>query len=259
MTTSDFAAYKAIIISDIDSSDPADIQFLVTSKDSWSPAVKGNMVVIGSDPADHSYFDDGALNLIKNSVAFAAADTVTGFYLALGQMWDGETATEIEALSNFGKFVVHGEIGCYNDIHIVASGPAIDGLTDDDLSNWGCSAHEVFTEFPTSGTGGWQALAIAQDVLEIGSMPFADGSQGIAHIITRGATPVGCGDGVVDEVAREECDLGALNGQPGELCDKSCHCLYGVGATPGECLPEPVGSAGPSGSGSVIPGPTNVT
>jgi hypothetical protein len=48
MTTADFAAFKAIVIADPDcSSSPSDVQFLTDTKNTWGPAVQGNIVVIG--------------------------------------------------------------------------------------------------------------------------------------------------------------------------------------------------------------------
>jgi hypothetical protein len=48
MATADFAAFKAIVIADPDcSSDPSILQFLVDSKNTWGPAVQGNIVLIG--------------------------------------------------------------------------------------------------------------------------------------------------------------------------------------------------------------------
>jgi hypothetical protein len=47
MTTADFASYKAIIISDPNCGTLDQIQFLEDTKQVWSPAVTGNMIVIG--------------------------------------------------------------------------------------------------------------------------------------------------------------------------------------------------------------------
>jgi len=48
MKTSDFAAFKAIIIGDdFGSSDLTLIQFLADTKDVWGPAVTGNIVIHG--------------------------------------------------------------------------------------------------------------------------------------------------------------------------------------------------------------------
>jgi len=49
MTTEDFAQYKAIVLSDPDCSlDVASIDFAEETKDIWSPAVLGNIVVLGT-------------------------------------------------------------------------------------------------------------------------------------------------------------------------------------------------------------------
>jgi hypothetical protein len=49
MTTAQFAAYKAIILADNDGDgDLSDIQFLENSTAVWSPAVTGNMILIGN-------------------------------------------------------------------------------------------------------------------------------------------------------------------------------------------------------------------
>lgn len=49
MTTAEFAAFKAIIIADPDcSTSPSDVQFLTDTKNTWGPAVQGNIVVIGN-------------------------------------------------------------------------------------------------------------------------------------------------------------------------------------------------------------------
>lgn len=48
MTTAEFAAFKAIVIADPDcSTSPSDVQFLTDTKNTWGPAVQGNIVVIG--------------------------------------------------------------------------------------------------------------------------------------------------------------------------------------------------------------------
>jgi hypothetical protein len=47
MTTADFAAFKAIVISDPDCGDVSSIKFLEDTRDVWSPAVTGNMILIG--------------------------------------------------------------------------------------------------------------------------------------------------------------------------------------------------------------------
>ena len=69
MTTSDFAAFKALIIDDNDGdSDQADIQFLIDSKNAWGPAITGNIILNGADPSNHD-----KTVLIDNSIKYASS------------------------------------------------------------------------------------------------------------------------------------------------------------------------------------------
>jgi hypothetical protein len=124
------------------------------------------------------------------------------------------------------------------------------------LSNWSCSVHEAFSVYPSVGTNGFQALAIAQNILGVGSQTFGDGTMGLPYIISRGATPAGCGNGIWEPAFGEECDDGPLNGStdPGG-CSASCKCLSGRPDGAGHCLP-PLGSLSSSSysaSGSPVP------
>ncbi|KAH8896575.1 hypothetical protein GQ53DRAFT_889812 [Thozetella sp. PMI_491] len=227
MTTADFAKFKAIVISDpYCGGSTAEIQFLDDTKAVWSPAIGGNIVLIGTDPSLHSGSEPGAVTLIDNSVTFAASGDATGLYFALSCYYNSVDSATVDALSEFGTFTVRGNLGCYNNAHIVASSPALATLDDAALSDWSCSVHEAFSGYPTAGVGGFQALAIAKDILGVGSQDFGDGTTGLPYIISRGAIPAGCGDGVYQPKIGEECDHGKSNGAPGDLCDKSCKCLY---------------------------------
>jgi len=249
MTTADFAKFKAIILSDPNCVDnPSPVSFVSDTKAVWSPAVTGNMIVIGTDPTYHSGRQPGAVTLIDNSVRFAASGSGTGLYFALSCYYHDAKTASVDVLSEFGKFTVRGDLGCYNDAHIVATSEAMTSLTDASLSNWRCSVHEAFAEYPTSGRGGFQALAIAKGILGVGSQNFADETRGLPYIISRGATPTGCGDGKYEPKFNEECDHGSNNGKAGDLCDKSCKCLYGVlDAKAGTCKGAPPTSSGMPG------------
>ena len=124
----------------------------------------------------------------------------------------------------------------------------MDSLDDASLSEWSCSVHEAFSSYPSVGTFGFQALAIAQDILGVGSQTFGDGTVGLPYIISRGATPAKCGDGVWDKDFGEECDDGnILNG---DGCSLSCKCESGSPKGDGTCNPKngttPVGPTGSS-------------
>lgn len=249
MTTADFAKYKAIILSDPNCvGSPTPIKFVEDTKAVWSPAIRGNMILIGTDPTLHSGAQPGAVTLIDNSVRFAASGSETGLYFSLSCYWSNTESATVDALSEFGSFKVRGRLNCYNDAHIVASSEAMTSLDDKALSDWSCSVHEAFSEYPTTGVGGFQALAIAKDILGVGSQSFGDGTNGLPYIISRGATPAGCGNSIYEPKFNEECDHGSSNGATGDLCDKSCKCLYGVlDAAAGTCKPAPPVSSGTPG------------
>ncbi|KAB5526317.1 hypothetical protein GE09DRAFT_1151025 [Coniochaeta sp. 2T2.1] len=239
-TTADFAKYKAIIVPDPNCGTIDKIKFLEDTKAIWSPAVTGNVILIGTDPTYHSSSRSGAIDLIDDSIRFAASDSKgTGLYFSLSCYYDSGDITTINALSEFGTFYVRGRLACYNDAHMVADAPELKSLTDDSIGNWSCSVHEVFTEFPKNGmepgTDGFEAFAIARNATGDGEESYADGSSGIPYIIARGATPVGCGDGKIEKSFGEECDNGKdSNGAPGNPCSTSCKCLFGV-RSPGVC------------------------
>lgn len=260
MTTADFAKFKAIIIPDPDCVyDTSPIKFFEDTKAVWSPAVTGNVVLIGTDPTLHSGGQPGAVTLIQKAVKFAASGTGTGLYFCLSCYYNDVDTADVAALTPFGTFTVRGKLGCYNNAHIVAGSPAIDGLTDTSLSGWSCSVHEAFASYPMAGVGGFQGLAIAKDILGLGSQTYGDGSMGLPYIISRGAIPAGCGNGKFEPSVGEECDHGSANGADGDLCTKSCKCLYGVlDAGAGTCKSAPPVSGMPSGytNTSSVPYPT---
>lgn len=125
----------------------------------------------------------------------------------------------------------------------------MDSLDDESLSGWSCSVHEAFSSYPSVGKNGFQALAIAQDILGVGSQTFGDDTVGLPYIISRGATPAKCGDGVWDEEFGEECDDG--NTLNGDGCSLSCKCESGKPKGDGTCLSSnSTTPGGPTGTGS---------
>ncbi|QSZ37070.1 hypothetical protein DSL72_009162 [Monilinia vaccinii-corymbosi] len=163
MTTAEFAAFKAIVIADPDcSSSPSDVQFLTDTKNTWGPAVQGNIVVIGTDPTFHFSAQPGAKVLIDNSINFAAAAKSlagaqqTGLYFALSCYYNDVDSAKVESLSYFGDFTVRGNLACYNKAHIVASSPALGTLDDAACGDrkWDASLNEECDDGNTvSGDG----------------------------------------------------------------------------------------------------------
>ncbi|KKY31522.1 hypothetical protein UCDDA912_g08534 [Diaporthe ampelina] len=227
-TTADFEKYKAIVIPDPTCGSVNTIDFFDLTKAVWSPAVKGNIILIGTDPTFHSSSQPGALTLIDDAILFSASGNGTGLYFALSCYYDSVDSATVDSLSYFGTITVRGRLACYNDAHLVAGSTALNTLDDAALSDWSCSVHEVFSSYPTTGVFGFVPLAIAQGATGDGQEDFADGSNGVPYIIVKGAVPDGCGDGVWDASLEEECDDGTLNGTPESSCSSSCKCLNGA-------------------------------
>lgn len=239
MTTAQFASYDAIVLGDPYCDPNEDITFLNASKQNWTPAVTGNIILIGSDPSFHSSNGVvGATTFIDDALSFVVSGPTTGLYFALACLYEYQNPyVTVDSLSGFGTFAVVGVANDqYNDIHVVASSIALNGLSDTDLSNWYYSVHNTFISYPADFT----ALAIANNAVGQGQQTFGDGSQGIPYILARGVTPAACGNGQYESLFGEECDHGNQNGAPGDLCTSACKCKYGVlDSSAGTCRPAP--------------------
>jgi YD repeat-containing protein len=181
-TTADFAAFDAIVFGDEPPCDfvPDIWATAVGNAAVWSAAVKGNVVILGTDPDFHDKPD-----LVQNAVNFADSGNGTGLYVALGcAYWDNSvpTPTSVPLLSQFGNFVVRDVVNCPNNAHIVAHNPVLDSLSDAYLSNWSCSAHEGFDTWPSSFT----PLTIIEDAETSFSFVAGDGSSGLVYMLASG-------------------------------------------------------------------------
>lgn len=178
MSAADFDAYDGIALGDptCASSEPS---AAVANASTWSSVVDGNVVIIGTDETFHQ--GQGGSVLMEKASAFSVAESgKTGAYVSLSCYHHGASPlTPVPLLSGFGTFTVTG-VGCYNDAHIVATHPALLGLTDATLSNWSCSVHEGFDTFPIS----FEVLAIAEDIGNTYTAP--DGTVGTPYILARG-------------------------------------------------------------------------
>src|SRR6185295_378034 len=168
-STADFATYKAIILGDPTCSETPNINMAAAEANTatWGPAITGNVIIIGTDPTFHSLFGTaGAMTLIQTGIGYAAADAgKTGAYITLSCYYEGyPSGTPVPVLNAFtvGGFTVDGAAGlqCFNDAHIVATHPALTGLTDATLSNWSCSVHETFDTWPNN----FLVLTIAENL-----------------------------------------------------------------------------------------------
>ena len=190
MTTADFASYDAIVLADPTCvSGTAPIAAAIANAATWGAAVDGNVIVIGTDEAFHQG-GRGDL-LMEGGAAFVVADsTKTGAYISLSCYYHGTAAlTPLPmldaAFGSAGDFTMTG-VGCFNDAHIVATHPAFTsaGVTDAVLSNWSCSVHEAFDNWPIT----FEVLAIARGIGAAFTAP--DGTVGTPYILARGVTVI---------------------------------------------------------------------
>ncbi len=155
MTTADFKKFKLIILGDPRCQGaPAAIRPAARNADTWADAVKGNVIVIGTDPTFHHFSGNnsaGATDLINNGIAWAASKAPTGAYITLSCYYHGAPKrTPVSALSGFGSFSVEGQAfggGCPNTAKVVNTEGALSSVTSARLSKWHCSVHEAFSNF----------------------------------------------------------------------------------------------------------------
>jgi len=123
----------------------------------WTPALTGNVSVVGTDPVFHVRLEGtaAARRLVRNGLRLATAATTTGAYISLGCAYFNSPAfTTVSVLSGFGPFTARGQgvaplEGCPNTIEVKRpQNPLVRGLTGAALSGWGCSIHAGVDSFP---------------------------------------------------------------------------------------------------------------
>lgn len=181
MNQAEFSAYRAVVLGDASCSGTAPAAAEATAG-MWGPAITGNVLIAGTDPVVHAA--QGGDALTRRAIDFVVDQAgKTGAYIALSCYYASSAAkTPVHVLDALrpGGFTVSGA-NCYNSVHIVATHPALEGLTDSQLSNWGCSVHEAFDTWP----GDFTVLAIAKDFGA--AYTASDGSIGTPYILARGS------------------------------------------------------------------------
>ena len=184
MTAADFDAFDAVVLGDpscVTGTGP--IAAAEANAATWASVVNGNVIVIGTDEVFHR--SAGGQALMNKAAAFVVAQAgKTSAYISLSCYYHDDSPpfdpiSPVPVLTGFGTFTVRG-VGCFNDSHIVATHPALEGLTDATLSNWSCSVHEAFNDWPLA----FEVLAIAEGIDAIFTAP--DGSIGTPYILARG-------------------------------------------------------------------------
>ena len=181
MTRDGFAAYDMLILGDPDCGSVDALAPAEAHPETWSAAVNGNVVVILTDPDFHAASLSAPQKLMDNAVAYAGAQAGrTGLYASLSCYYAfAVPGTAVPALSQIGSFTVQGQGFCPDSIHIVDPGsPVVNGLTDSDLSNWGCSAHGGFDTWPAT----FKVVAMVRDIPS--SYVAPDGTAGTPYILT---------------------------------------------------------------------------
>jgi CARDB len=184
LSNAQFASYRAIVLGDPNCvTSAAPLAPAEANRAVWSPAVTGNIILLGTDPAFHRSLASAA-TLTRNGIAFAAgrADE-TGLFATLSCYYSGAAVgTAVPVLDRFGGFAVRGQgDSCPNAAHIVSTHPALAGLNDAALSNWDCSTHEAFEVFP----GSFEVLTINRDLPTGYTAP--DGTVGGPYILAQSA------------------------------------------------------------------------
>lgn len=190
MTTADFAAYRAIILGDPTCvSHPGPLAAAEATVGTWSPAVTGNVIVLGTDPTYHSTYGPGGAQggdeITAGGISFAAADPDhTGAYITTSCYYHGTAPdTPVPVLDGFGTFTATGVPGCFNDIAVVATHPDLIGYTEANLSDWNCSVHNAFDTWPLA----FEVVGLALD----GTAYTAPGGEvGTPYILARGAAVI---------------------------------------------------------------------
>ncbi|MEK7510184.1 MAG: calcium-binding protein [Patescibacteria group bacterium] len=151
MTAADFASYKAIVLGDPNCVvGPGPLAAAEANRAVWGPMVRGNVVIIGTDPQFHQF--QGGTQLTKDGINFAASGSGTGLYVTLScYYFNVGASTAVPVLDQLGSFKVQGQNGCPDSAVIVNPAHlAMAGSTNASLSGWGCSMHEWFDTFPGS-------------------------------------------------------------------------------------------------------------
>ena len=159
MTAADFDSYDAIVLGDPTCETLGPQAAATANAAVWSSVVTATSW--SSVPTRHITRAAAAADLMEKAAAFTvAAAGKTGAYISLSCYYHGTApATPMPLLGGCGTFTATG-VGCFNNAHIVATHPALTGLTDSTLSNWSCSVHEAFDSWPLS----FEVLAIAQGI-----------------------------------------------------------------------------------------------
>jgi Bacterial Ig-like domain (group 3) len=160
MSESQFASYQLLVFPDPDcGQNDSYLANAVSNESTWEPAVDGSILIIGTDPVFHESYEPYPGNepdpakLVYQGLAYAGAQPgKTGLYLDLSCYYnDGSPVPQDSAILDGleSGFTVYSANNCASDISVVAAVQQLIGVTNSDLSGWGCSAHEYLGTWPS--------------------------------------------------------------------------------------------------------------
>jgi hypothetical protein len=188
LTEAQFASYRAIVIGDNDCTGISSYAAVLANISTWTAAVNGNVIVIGTDPDFHMHLGvPGATTLIQKSMAFATAQAgETGLYYDMSCILPhGADPSQLLNPLEPG-WTTSPTSGSLEDAHVVATNPFLSGLTDAALSNWSDSVHEAWTTWPSD----FIPIVIVTDADPPLAYTAPDGVKGDPYILGRGANLV---------------------------------------------------------------------
>src|ERR1017187_889979 len=101
-TTAQFSQYRAIILGDPSCGSVTALNPAIANRLIWSPAITGNIIVIGTDNDVHP---PGGSILTTNAIRFATSQPGTGLYASLScYYWGTYSSTKVTVLDQFGTF-----------------------------------------------------------------------------------------------------------------------------------------------------------
>ncbi|HET6266774.1 MAG TPA: hypothetical protein VFG11_03580 [Acidobacteriota bacterium] len=154
LTTADFAQYNAIIIPDGACELSLDaLNVLKSTRNTWTAAVHGPIVLGGPDPDFHATRGNGAagpkIKYLQNVLNFVTSGPTTGLYAGgIGCFFDIGGVVQVDYLRPIGQINIIDESG--DEVHVTQQGnPVVAGLGDKAFTGWDSSYHNQFDTFPS--------------------------------------------------------------------------------------------------------------
>ena len=160
LTADGFRQYNAVVIPDSNhhhnpvGTAAEGLARAESTRVTWSAAVVGPKVVIGTDPVFHQALAGTSL-LMRNGINFASSSPDTGLFAALSTAYFGVTSANVVLLDQFGTFRTTSLESSIAHIDLPGHPTMVD-LTDALLSGWGSSVHSWFDVYPAS----WKVVAV---------------------------------------------------------------------------------------------------